>query len=207
MSSTFSGAGSFLRFDNDDLRRQIRDLERALERLDRDDVPKAITRAQNRTAATTRTMVSRDLRRKVLGLKVKDLTRILRVYRASRARNYASIWAGLKRAKLPKIRTPRALDAGEEEFLATMPSGHRGVFVRSRSNSRRYRVRGPRYRLDGQSTELPIYERFTDYSDQVEDSMRDAFQIYIRPRYIDVLQAELQNRLKRAELRRSPRRR
>ena len=73
------------------------------------------------------------------------------------------LWIGLKHGvKLSELSSGRLRRVtgmlGATPFEATMPSGHRGLFFRDVTKSRRYRVEGARVREDGQRTELPIVE-------------------------------------------------
>jgi hypothetical protein len=104
-------------------------------------------RAMNRAIASGRTAMTRDIARDT-GLKVGDVKDALPIREASLARAQASFGAGLKRIPLIyfKAKGPEpsrgkgrgvsyALTGSRnripDAFLATMTSGHRGVFKRT----------------------------------------------------------------------------
>lgn len=116
-----------------------------LQRL-RTQTPIAVTRALNKSIASGRTVMAREMSRD-LGLKVGDVRDQIKVIEASPTRLEAKLSASGKRIPLvafgasgpePSRGKGRGVSyrlQGQRRrissaFLATMPSGHRGVFLR-----------------------------------------------------------------------------
>jgi hypothetical protein len=111
-----------------------------------DKLNRSMVRAINRTIGSVRTVMVREMSRD-LGLKSKDVRDALSFRQASLARTEAALGARLKRMPLIDFKATGpepshgkgrgvayklsgARDRIENAFIATMPSGHRGVFVR-----------------------------------------------------------------------------
>ncbi len=109
-------------------------------------VPRAMVRAMNRAIASGRTAIVREMARDT-GLKAKDIRDAIVMREATIGRPVASISASLKRLPLIKFgakgpepsrgrgrgvsyRLPSGKGRLANAFIATMGSGHRGVFIR-----------------------------------------------------------------------------
>lgn len=133
-------------------------------------IPRAMVRAMNRAIGSGRTAIVREMARDT-GLKSKDVRDAIVLREASLNRPVASISAPLKRLPLFKFnaRGPepsrgrgrgvsynlpgaRGRSVIRNAFIATMGSGHRGVFVRVPGGNRR----GPA----PNRSQLPIRELF-----------------------------------------------
>ena len=114
------------------LQRELKNLPRAL--------PKIMSRALNRTALSARTEVSRSLAGRI-GLRIKDVRQRVVMQKASYSNWRSAIRISSRR--LPIIRFGARQTAkgvtykqGRQRvlirhaFIATMPSGHRGIFKR-----------------------------------------------------------------------------
>ena len=127
-----------IRYDN----KKIKQLERELRGFPKNSLPKVMSRGLNRTATEARTKVSRMLSREI-GLKVRDVRERVSLKRAS-YRNWRSA-VTISRKRVPLIRfSARQTKKGvtykrgnkrvliRHAFVATMSSGHEGVFLRKR---------------------------------------------------------------------------
>lgn len=118
---------------------QLRQVEALLTGV-RNGLPKVVTRAINRTATSARSRAVKALA-KVTGRKQKDLRLDVRLLRASWRKWRARLFFDSTGVPLRKL-DPRQTAAGVSYtgaggrltlpggFIATMPSGHRGVFIR-----------------------------------------------------------------------------
>ena len=140
----------------------IRQVERMLTRLERTVVPKATVRALNKTGITVRKEGSQAIR-KDRKLKARDVKKRLVIFRANRHKMSVIISGSgkavplgayparqVKRGVRVNVKGTRKLVKGA--FIATMRSGHKGVFKR----------RGPK--------RLPVDEL---YSTTVADAMKN----------------------------------
>lgn len=135
-------------------------LKRELNRLAKE-MPEQASRALNKTASRSATRVRRDIAKRI-GLPQRLFKEKVRNYKSSPKTLKASVWVGT-RAGIPLagIRGAKPNEAGTllsvgrrirvKTFPATMPSGHKGQFVRKPESKHRVR-------RDGQRTELPIEE-------------------------------------------------
>jgi hypothetical protein len=116
----------------------LRDLEQLAERV-RD---QALTRSINRTLVGVRTAVSRETR-SVLNLRARDVEKVLSVRRARAGEPVGEVVVAAKAAPLiafgarqttrgvsVKVRRQGSRTVLRRSFIATMRSGHRGVFQR-----------------------------------------------------------------------------
>lgn len=124
-----------IRFDDDKLKkfqRELKDIPRAL--------PKVMSRGLNRTATSARTEISRSLAKRI-GLKIKDVRNKLVLQRASYSRWRSAVKIGGKKFGLIKFgarqtkkgvtyKWKRRRVLIRHAFITTMPTGHRGVFMR-----------------------------------------------------------------------------
>lgn len=125
--------------------------------------------ALNRVNNWSRTQIKRQLAR---GLKVKQkrANKMIRIRKASRAHlsaeaafenrrvGIAKFVQGRRRKRRVTAVFPSGLTQSyPHHFRATMPSGHKGIFVRARVIKSYVRIRRPK--RGGYRTELPIYEQ------------------------------------------------
>ena len=127
-----------IRYDKDKIRR----LERELAGFPRNSLPKVMSRGLNRTASSARTATSRMLAGEA-SLKISDVRKRITLIKASYRRWRAGIKISRRRIGLIRFRASRTKagvrykrDGGwvlaRHSFIATMKSGHKGVFLRAR---------------------------------------------------------------------------
>jgi hypothetical protein len=131
------------------------------------EMPDAVVRALNKTVDQVKVAAAREVRKAGYGLKVGDVKKALRVIRATRGNLRASVVASGRPVPLMQygaratskgvsvnVLNGRKLIAGA--YIARMPSGHVGVFVREQT------TRHKKVRKDGRSSwhALPIRELF-----------------------------------------------
>jgi hypothetical protein len=147
--------------------KQVTDaIRKQFRHLTEKEVRVGISRAINHTIGKTKTATNREIR-SVYRLKAKDVTKSLRVTRAFPMRQFGELIAS--GAPLPaiafsarqtrkgvtlNIKGLRKLIRGA--FLATMPSGKRGVFGRGNYSKDGFQFRTKRIRKKG--NDLPIEE-------------------------------------------------
>ncbi len=135
--------------------------------------------ALNKAARSARTATGRELAR-VKGVPQKMLRRRIRSYNASARKKpiRASLWIGTKKPITAnelggRLGASRAghVKVGKRTFRgafpATMPGGHRGIFMRKPHAKHRPRP-------DGQWTQLPIEEAIVQLMPEAEDISRRA---------------------------------
>lgn len=163
-------AGLFnIRFDDQKLNKieqALRDVPRAL--------PRVMSRGLNRTATQARTEVSRNLSRRI-GLRVKDVRSRVTLQKASYSNWRSVIKISKKRLPLIKLKAKqtragvtykfgRSRILVRHAFIATMPSGHTGVFRRKAT------ARLPIAELRGPS----LGQIFTDAQDEANRIYRQS---------------------------------
>lgn len=123
--------------------RQLERLRKTLRAIPRG-LPKVVTRAINRTASRARTKIVRAVAAGS-GLMQKDIRRATRLRRATYTRWIATLRIFRKRVPLisqgarqiasgVSYRGPEGRSVAAQAFIATMPSGHTGVFRREGSS-------------------------------------------------------------------------
>lgn len=159
----------------------------------------AVVRALNKTAAQVVTASSREVRKAGYNLKAADIKRALKLSRATASNLTATVTASGK--PIPLIRygarqtskgvtvqvlSGRKLIPGA--FIATMPGGHTGVFVRE-PNARHKKMRGK-----GKTSwhGLPIRELYGPSIPDglANDKVRDALQQLIATKFPTILEHE-----------------
>jgi len=127
---------------------------------------KAMVRALNRTATTVRAEAARRIRERY-NLKSRVLKDQIRIRNATKAELRAVVQASGRPIPLVEfdarsgatgatVRVSRVRKPVAHAFIATMKSGHRGVFLRVEKGSRKYR--NQRVRKGG--SDLPVAELF-----------------------------------------------
>ncbi len=145
------------------------DISQALAKLDRvrDDVKeKAIVRALNKTATQVKTQAAREIRDAGYNLKVAEIKRAIAIVRASPSYIQAIVkaigkpiglinYAARQVAKGVSVNVKDGRKLIPHAFIATMPSGHKGVFMRVGQGHKKL-VRGGKVVWHG----LPINELY-----------------------------------------------
>lgn len=165
-------------------------------------VARAWIRAGNRAVAkTTRSTLSQALRAiaKAEGIPVSRLRKAKRgTFRLTRQRNAVSglVWLGLLPVKASVFGKPRQTRGGAragkqvfpEAFVATMPSGHTGIFERAIGRLSRF-TKGRR----GSSPNLPIVEQLVSLrsAEAVLNSMQSQVQTQLEKTMAQELNFEL----------------
>jgi len=138
-----------IRFDD----HKLKQIERELKGIPRA-LPKVMSRALNRTATSARTETSRSLAKRI-GLRIKDVRSRIVLQRASYSNWRSAIRISGKRLGLISLQarqTARGVTYKKERkrvlishaFIATMKSGHIGVFMRKGTGRLPIReLRGP----------------------------------------------------------------
>lgn len=124
--------------------KKLKNLQRALAEVPRA-LPKVMSRGLNRTASSARTQVGRSLSKRV-GLRVKDVRQRVILKKASYNKWRSAISISDKKIPLMSLKarqTRRGVTYRDiatrkrvlvrHAFIATMPSGHTGVFRRETS--------------------------------------------------------------------------
>lgn len=177
------------------------DISNALAKLERvrDDVrEKAIVRALNKTADQVKVQAAREIRDAGYNLKVAKIKQAITIRRASKSELVAVVRASgrpiglinygarqLKTGVSVQVKGGRKVIKGA--FIATMPSGHRGVFVRKGKGHKK--VGTGRTAWHG----LPIDELFGPSIPSVflNQVVQDALQSAIREKFPQIFQHEL----------------
>jgi hypothetical protein len=164
-----------------------------------EEAPKAVQRALNKTAITARAQAARSIRDTGYGLKVGVIKDAFSIRRATQADLKAILTATGKaiplidygarqtsRGVTVNVKNGRKLIA--HAFIATMPSGHKGVFIRVDNRHKRVIRNGKVY-----SSGLPIKELFGPSipSAFANDAVQDALKTAIEERFPVVLKQEL----------------
>ena len=160
---------------------------------------KAIPRALNKTATTARAEAAREIKSAGYGLKIRDIKKAISIIRANRSELRAIVRASGKPIPLIEysarqtgkgvtVNVLRGRKRIDGAFIATMPTGHRGVFVHQGETNRWVKRNGRRVR-----TRLPIRELFGPSVPQafVNTIVQTALQRAIRERFPVVLAQEL----------------
>ncbi len=157
-------------------------------------VDRAIVRALNRSIGSGRTVMTRAIAAD-LGLRAKDVRDKIRLTEATQTRPEASIGASLKRIPLINFRArgsepSRGKGRGvtyrigavtgriESGFIATMSSGHRGVFERKNAAGSTRKSRG------AWGPNLPIKEKFGPSLGRVFGKYRPAGIARVREQFL-----------------------
>lgn len=190
-------------FNVRDFDRQVRALRTRLARISAAEVPKAEARALNRAAAWTTTRVRRTLAA-AKQIPQRVIQRRISSYKASAKHLSARVWIGVKRkipiADLPGARTLTSgrkagtLKAGRLElrpFVATMPNGKRGQFVRVVPGARRTQGRPLT-----SPPNLPIEEPAIRLMPEAEPILREHAAEAMRTIYVNELRRLLTRALK-----------
>lgn len=177
------------------------DIDRALRKLHltKDESRKAIARALSKTATTARAEAARDIRDAGYGLKIGDIKDAISIRRATAydlkalvratGRPIPLIQYGARQTKkgvTVNVKNGRKRIA--HAFIATMPNGHKGVFVRKGDQHRRVMRNGRVV-----STGLPIRELYGPSipSAFANEVVQRAIASAIRERFPTVLKQEL----------------
>lgn len=154
-----------------DVRADIERAVRSLTEMQRAVLPTATARALNKTAAQARTQAAREIRNQY-NISSRIIARHIHLNRATRSVLTASVTA--EGEKLPVVafgarQTKRGVTAQikrgarrliRSAFIATLRSGHRGVFARGQYAGRNF-VRRTRRIRPYPKPDLPISELFT----------------------------------------------
>ncbi|MDR3411585.1 MAG: phage tail protein [Formivibrio sp.] len=170
-----------------------------LSRKQRDVVEPATVRALNKVAAQVKTNASRQMRDAGYNLKVSDIKRALTVNRASSGNLRASVVASGR--PIPLIQYgARQVSSGvsvdvlngrkviANAFIATMPSGHKGVYVRVGKTHKKVNKRGR-----AQWSGLPIKELFGPSvpNGLANTAVQAALQDLIAQKFPDILRQQI----------------
>lgn len=188
------------------------DISKALQKfnLTREDAARAIPRALNKTATTARADASRQIRSEGYGIKAGDIKAAIAIRKATLAEITATLQ--VRGRPIPLIKySARATKDGvvvsvkngrllvKHAFIATMPSGHKGVFVRvdSASHARLLASKGIKAygfkRKANYKHGLPIRELFGPGIPSAfrNEAVQKAMQEAVRKRFPVVLGQEL----------------
>lgn len=170
-----------------------------MEQLKREVVGKATVFALNKVADQVKTAASREMRDAGYKLKVSDIKKQLKVYRATSGnltarvvaagRPIALIQYGARQtAKGVSVEVLHGRKSIAGAFIATMPNGHKGVFVRVGSKHKKVMKNGHSI-----WSGLPIKELF---GPSVPDGLaskavQDALQRLIEDKFPEILQQQI----------------
>lgn len=133
----------------------IREIQKALGSL-KAKVPKVVSKAANQTAQRSKRILARETVRRYAGVRQRDVTRHMNIHRATMKNPVATLemnsspiplidfktrkntkYKGASAAQL-RSSMPKELVKGDiKAFLATMKSGHTGIFQRVEDGSRK----------------------------------------------------------------------
>jgi hypothetical protein len=175
-----------------------------------EDAGKAIPRALNKTATTARAQAAREIRATGYGIKVNEIKNAISIRRATSAeltailrvngRPIPLIKYGAKQTKAGvSVAVLNGRKLIKSAFIATMPTGHKGVFLRVGSAAERSLIsRGSLKITKGKVIAhrkhgLPIRELFGPAVPQafMNDIVQEALAKSIRERFGVVLEQEL----------------
>jgi hypothetical protein len=163
------------------------------------EVPEATVRALNKMADQVKVSASREIRAAGYGLKAADIKKALKVRRASKDNLTATVvasgrplplmqYGARQTSKGVSVNVSKGRKVIAEAFIATMPSGHKGVFVREP---------GARHKKVGQGKQaswhaLPIRELFGPSVPGVlsNDAIQGAIQSLIMEKFPKLLDHE-----------------
>lgn len=170
-----------------------------LTRKQRDVIGPATISALNKVAAQVKTNAARQMRDAGYNLKVSDIKRALTVNRASSGNLTAAVVASGRPIPLIKYGA-RQVSSGvsvdvlngrkviANAFIATMPSGHKGVFVRVGKTHKKVNKRGR-----AQWSGLPIKELFGPSvpNGLANAAVQAALQDLIAQKFPDILRQQI----------------
>jgi hypothetical protein len=129
------------------------------------EAPRAVSTAINKTLPSVRTSIKNIVATELL-LPKNEILHTMKVIKATRSNLSGRIYVHRKKISLMRfkpVQTPTGVEVRmrasgttviPHAFIATMPSGHQGVFVRAQNGRREVRVKdGKKY-----TTQLPIKE-------------------------------------------------
>lgn len=177
----------------------IRDVLAAMDRYQRDVIEKAVPEALDKMADQAKTNTARNIK-KVYKLKVTAVKECLTVAYTKPGGFTSSVIAKGKPVALLKYGAKQALKGVSVElnngrktiagaFIATMPNGHKGVFVRD--------VRGKHVKVlrNGKAswTQLPIKELFGPSvpSSMANAAVQDELQRFIKAKFPAILRQQI----------------
>lgn len=192
---------------------EVDGLRRRLNKTQRQVIPLAASSALNRASSKALTQVRREVT-KAAGVPQKVFKQHFKVFKASKRFLKASIWVGYKfGAALAELSGAarkhqlKRLGVQSQPFIATMPSGHRGRFVRvETTGSRRGGRRRTRGRPGTSPPNLPIVDverhkvRLDD--DVIRAAMDRARRSFIPREFSKIFRKEVGQRLNRLKRRR-----
>lgn len=168
-------------------------------RVKREVIDKAVPRALNKVIDQVRTTAAREMRGAGYNLKVGDIKKAMTVSRATPARLTANVlssgrpialikYGARQTAKGVSVDVLRGRKVITGAFIATMPSGHKGVYVRVGKNHKKVMKNG-RVMWSG----LPIKELF---GPSVPDGLankavQEALQRLIEEKFPVILQQQI----------------
>ncbi len=187
------------------------DVSQALKKLNlaKGEAKRAIQRALNKTANTARAQSAREIKAAGYGLKIGDIKKAITVRRASTAELHAILhaigrpipliqYAARQNSSGVTVKVKNGRKSIQHAFIATMPSGHRGVFVRVQNAGHAKMIEraiaGGRGRVpSGKKHGLPIKELYgpsipTAFANEV---VMNAMKAAIHQRFPVVLAQEL----------------
>lgn len=175
------------------------DISKAIKKLGAAQYPKAIARALNKTATTARAQAGRNIRDAGYGIKVGAVKDAISIRRASPTELRSVVratgrpiplikYSARQTAKGVTVAVKNGRKLITHAFIATMGSGHKGVFIRTGNAHKKVRKNG-RVIQSG----LPIKELFGPSipSAFANDVVQEAVIGAIRDRFPVVLRQEL----------------
>lgn len=173
------------------VRSDVKKATKALTKAERKIIPAATSSALNKTATTVRRKILKEVSVSTGALQ-KDLKNNAYIIKSNQRKLWATIVGrpnliALAKTGRPK-QTPRGAAAGrgprrrvyKNTFVATMKSGHEGIFIRKRK------------------TRLPIRELFVaSVSREMSETLRKVISQLGEKRFLEIFPHELQYRLSR----------
>jgi len=160
---------------------------------------KATVRALNKTAAQVKTNAARQIRDVGYQLKVGTIKRALTINKASAGKLTATViasgrpiplmqYGARQTAKGVSVSVLNGRKVIQQAFIATMPSGHTGVFIRTGNTHKKVVKRG-RVQWSG----LPIKELFGPSvpNGLANESVQQALQQLVEEKFPQILQQQI----------------
>lgn len=169
------------------------------ERLKKDVADKATVRSLNKVAAQVKTNAARGIKSAGYNLKVSDIKKALEIVRATPSKLSAKVVAsgkpiplinyGAKQtAKGVSVQVLYGRKVISHAFIATMPSGHKGVFMKAGSGHKKVAKNGRVY-----YSGLPIKELYgPSIPDGLANSVvQESLNRLVREKFPDILRQQI----------------
>ena len=184
---------------NIDVRGDMNAIIADMSRMKADVADKATVRALNKTAAQVKTNAARQIRDVGYQLKVGTIKRALKINKANAGKLTATVvasgrpiplmqYGARQTAKGVSVSVLNGRKVIQQAFIATMPSGHTGVFIRTGKTHKKV-VKNGRVQWSG----LPIKELFGPSvpNGLANESVQQALQQLVEEKFPQILRQQI----------------